>query len=152
MDEVYYLLVIESEINDENNIVLDDENNIVLDIEDIDILFEAVKHRQRCNDTEYYLIIKDLINGVVDNEICVCRHTSFDNYDGGYDIRINNKRITYTESRYFHLLIKNKVNLTLHSRKIKELQIQIEELKDTYYKKLGILYVDNYNDKGYVLK
>ena len=152
MDEVYYLLVTETEIND--------ENNIVLDIEDIDILFEVVKHSQRYNDSEYYfVIIKDLINGAVDNEICddneicVCRHTSLGNYDDGYDIRINNRMITYTEPRYFHLLIKNKVNLTLHSRKIKELQIQIEELKDTYYNKLGLLYVDNDNDnKGYVLK
>ena len=52
-----------------------------------------------------------------------------------------------------HLLIKNKVNLTIHSRKTKELQIQIKQLKDTYYKTLGSLYVDNDNDdKGYVLK
>ena len=150
-DEVYYLLVTETEIND--------KNNIVLDIEDIQILFEVVKHDKKVREwwdkSEYYLIIKDLINGEIscDGEICACNLLD-SGYYGFYDISINDRSIIYTESPdQMHLLIKNKVNLTIHSRKTKELQIQIEQLKDTYYKTLGSLYVDNDNDdKGYVLK
>ena len=150
-NEVYYLLVTETEIND--------ENNIVLDIEDIQILFEVVKHNKEVREwwdkSAYYLIIKDLINDEIsyDGEICACNLLNSGFY-GFYDISINDRSIIYTESPdQMHLLIKNKVNLTIHSRKTKELQIQIKQLKDTYYKTLGSLYVDNDNDdKGYVLK